>query len=153
MKKIILAGLLIGAGVAGFREPARAQQKKPILNHIALSVVDLAKGTAFYRDILQVDTIPEPFHDGKHTWFKIGEHSHLHLIAGAKAVEPHDRSSHLCFSVPSVEAFIARLDKHHINYINWQGQEKAVTTRVDGIKQIYLQDPDGYWIEVNDDKY
>jgi len=29
----------------------------------------------------------------------------------------------------------------------------VVQLRPDGIQQIYFQDPDGYWIEVNDDKF
>ena len=29
----------------------------------------------------------------------------------------------------------------------------AMQVRPDNIKQIYLQDPEGYWIEVNDDKF
>jgi lactoylglutathione lyase len=33
------------------------------------------------------------------------------------------------------------------------GRKTCGDNRVDGIKQIYLQDPDGYWIEVNDDKF
>ncbi|ASZ14864.1 VOC family protein [Chitinophaga pendula] len=133
---------------------ASSQQKKsPVLNHIALYVVDLQKSTAFYRDVLQIDTIPEPFHDGKHTWFKIGEHSQLHIISGAAAVTAHEKSSHLCFSIPSMDAFIKRLDRYRLDYTNWAGTAKAPTLRVDGVKQIYLQDPDGYWIEINDDKY
>lgn len=128
-----------------------AQKKlRPPLNHIALSVQDLAKATTFYRDLLGLDTIPEPFHDGKHTWFSIGPACHLHLIAGAKARHEGDRGTHICFSVPSVEAFIERLDKAGLEYINWAGEKKKLTVRVDGVKQIYLQDPDGYWIEVND---
>jgi len=27
-----------------------------------------------------------------------------------------------------------------------------VTNRVDGVHQIYLKDPDGYWLEINDAK-
>ena len=30
--------------------------------------------------------------------------------------------------------------------------QKKVQTRADGVKQIYMQDPDGFWIEVNDAK-
>ena len=37
-----------------------------------------------------------------------------------------------------------------IAYENWAGEKSAVTKRVDGVQQIYFQDPDGYWIEVND---
>ena len=49
----------------------------PTLNHIALYVTNLKTSTAFYQQIVQLDTIPEPFHDGKHTWFSIGPKSHL----------------------------------------------------------------------------
>ena len=31
-------------------------------------------------------------------------------------------------------------------------QNNKVNIRPDGIKQIWLQDPDGYWVEINDAK-
>jgi lactoylglutathione lyase len=126
-------------------------QKKAVLNHIAIYVKDLAVSTAFYQKIVMLDTISEPFHDGRHTWFSIGAVGHLHLIQGAASLVEHDKNGHLCFSVPSVEEVIARLDKNNIGYESWPGVAKTMTTRVDGIKQIYFKDPDGYWIEINDD--
>jgi hypothetical protein len=33
------------------------------------------------------------------------------------------------------------------------GNKNKITTRVDGVHQIWLQDPDGYWIEINDDSF
>jgi lactoylglutathione lyase len=123
----------------------------PVLNHIALYVINLQVSTAFYHDIIGLDTMPEPFHDGRHTWFRIGEHSHLHLISGAVAGTEHNKNTHLCFSVTSISDFIARLEKGNVNYENWIGEPKSVTTRADGIRQIYFRDPDGYWIEINDD--
>ena len=130
---------------------AAAQQKKPALNHIAVYVVNLQRSTAFYKDVIGLDTIPEPFHDGKHTWFRVAEHAHLHIISGATAPTTHDKNGHLCFSVPSVEAFIETLNKAGVPYEDWKGNKQSVTVRVDGIKQIYFQDPDGYWIEINND--
>jgi lactoylglutathione lyase len=129
---------------------AYGQSKKAALNHIALSVVNLKASTAFYLNVVQLDTIPEPFHDNKHTWFNIGPKSHLHVIESAKEVISHDRNSHLCFTVPSVDEFATRLDKMKIPFSNWAGENRKITTRVDGVKQIYFQDPDGYWIEIND---
>lgn len=125
---------------------------KARLNHIAHYVVDLKTSTAFYSNIIGLDTIPEPFHDGKHTWFGVGPKSHLHLIEGAKEIEQHDKNSHLCFSVASVPGFIKVLEKNKIEYENWAGEKMTVTNRVDGVKQIYFKDPDGYWIEINDAK-
>src|SRR5215218_10166135 len=124
--------------------------QKPVVNHIAHHVIDLQKSTAFYKDLIGLDTIPEPFHDGKHTWFSIGYKSHLHLIAGATAVADYNKQSHLCFTVPSVDAFVTRLTKAGIAFEDLNGKAQTVTLRVDGVKQIYFKDPDGFWIEIND---
>jgi lactoylglutathione lyase len=129
----------------------KVSKKNTRLNHIAVYVKDLKVTSDFYRDIIGLDTIPEPFHDGKHTWFSIGDQSHLHLIAGAKAVTEHDKNAHLCFSVPSIEEFISGLDKASIPWESWIGESKKPTLRVDGVKQIYFKDPEGNWIEINND--
>lgn len=125
-------------------------QTKPHLNHIALYVADLQTSTRFYQEVIGLDTIPEPFHDGRHTWFSIGQ-GHLHVISGATATTEHNKNSHLCFSVKSMPAFITNLQKHKIAYESWAGEKNGITKRVDGIQQVYFKDPDGYWIEVNDD--
>jgi len=127
-------------------------QAKATLNHIAIYVVNLKASTEFYHNIIGLDTIPEPFHDGKHVWFSVGPKSHLHVIEGATAVSAHEKHNHLCFSVPSIESFIAILKKNNIEYENFDGQKKTITTRPDGVKQIYFTDPDGFWIEINDAK-
>ncbi|WP_288883988.1 VOC family protein [Pedobacter panaciterrae] len=130
---------------------AEKKQQGAVLNHIAVYVTDLAKSTAFYKDVFDLEIIPEPFKDGKHTWFSIGPAGHLHLIQGAKAGVEHDKNEHLCFSVPSVDKFITLLNVKKIEFEDWVGTRKAVTLRVDGIKQVYFKDPDGHWLEVNDD--
>jgi lactoylglutathione lyase len=131
-----------------------AQMKKnPTLNHLAISVFDLKKSTDFYKDIIGLKMIPEPFKDGKHSWFKIAKHSQLHIIQTATAVTEHNKNSHMCFSVASVEAFVEVLNKNKIWYGNWLGTTNMITTRPDGIKQIFFKDPDGYWIEINNDTY
>jgi lactoylglutathione lyase len=126
-----------------------AQAQKPVFNHIAIYVVDLKTSDAFYADVIGLDTIPEPFRDGKHKWFSIGG-GHLHIIEGAKEVKQHPKNSHLCFSAASVDAFTQRLTQAAIPYEDVKGQPQSVTLRVDGVKQIYFKDPDGYWIEIND---
>ena len=151
MKKLIVCLTL--AAFFQLTSKVVAQRKAAVLNHMAIYVVDLKKSTAFYQNIIQIDTVPEPFHDGKHTWFKVGTYSTLHIIEGAKEPVVHDKSHHMCFSVPSLEAFMARLDKENIFYTNLKGDGKTPNVRVDGVKQIYLKDPDGYWLEINNEKY
>jgi lactoylglutathione lyase len=153
MKKIFaVAGIIIYLclfQIAGF---AQQQKAKAQLNHIAHYVVNLKTSTDFYMNIVGLDSIPEPFHDGRHTWLSVGYKSHLHLIQGASESFALPKNSHICFTVASVEAFIKVLVKNKIPYENWAGDKMAVTTRVDGVKQIYFIDPDGYWVEINDAK-
>ena len=149
MKKILV--VCVAAFIMIAMPKIMLAQQKPVLNHIAVYVKDLKTSTAFYSDVIGIDTIPEPFHDGKHTWYGVSENSHLHLIQGAKEITKHDKNIHLCFSVPSIEDVIARLNKNSVPYESWTGEKMAVTTRVDGIRQLYFTDPDGYWIEINND--
>lgn len=127
--------------------------KHPTLNHIAAYVYDLKKSTDFYKDIIGLEMISEPFHDGKHSWFKIGEHSQLHLILGATSITDHNKNSHMCFSVSNINKFIVVLNKNNIWFGNWAGETNMLTTRPDGVRQIFFKDPNGYWIEVNNDTY
>jgi lactoylglutathione lyase len=131
---------------------AQMLQNKPTFDHIAIIVKDLVASTKFYEDVIGLDQIKEPFHDGKHAWFKIGTNLQLHVILKDGAPKP-PLDVHLCFRLNSVEAFIKHLDKYKLNYYNSKGEVSQVNHRIDGVEQIYLQDPDGYWIEINDAKY
>ncbi len=154
MKKIIpgilLATVFMLPGYNAFSQQNVTQ--KASLNHIALYVTDLKISTSFYQHIIGLDTIAEPFHDGRHTWFSIGPKSHLHLIQGATNKTENEKNTHVCFSILSVPAFIVELKKYNVEFENWAGEKNTVTNRVDGVKQIYFKDPDGYWIEINDAK-
>ena len=77
----------------------------------------------------------------------------MHLIADAAQSVEHAKNTHFCFSVSSVDQFVKKLEKEGIAYQDKDGKLRAVTLRVDGVKQIYLLDPDKYWVEINDDKY
>jgi len=122
-------------------------------DHIALYVKDLAKSADFYEKVMELKIIPEPFHDGKHVWLRTGEHSQLHLIQGAAEVTQHDINSHFAYSVNNLSDFTKHLDKLNVKYGNWKQDSKTLQLRPDGVKQVYLQDPDNIWIEVNDDKF
>ncbi len=133
-----------------FSLSAKAQ---PHFNHLTVYVVDLQKSADFYKNVMQLQEIPEPFHDNRHVWLKISEHGNFHIVSGAKEKVPHDINIHLAFSVESVEDFAKHLDSMNIKYGNWKQSTKDPEVRPDGVKQIYFQDPDGYWIEVNNDKF
>jgi lactoylglutathione lyase len=122
------------------------------INHTAVYVVNLAASKHFYQDIIGLDTIPEPFHDGKHAWFKTGVGIAMHVIQGAENKKDYYKNQHTCFSVSSVKDFTETLKKNNISWENVNGLKDTITIRVDGVLQIWLQDPDGYWVEINDAK-
>lgn len=154
MKKIIFLLTLTVTFLSMNKSIAQTIETKEsaTLNHIAVYVSDLDKSGLFYESLLNLNKMEEPFKDGKHIWFSLGAAGQLHLIKGAQKGAKYDKNEHLCFSVSSINDFIAKLDKAHIDYANWPGTEKAPTVRPDGVKQIYFQDPDGHWLEVNDQK-
>ncbi|WP_245645763.1 VOC family protein [Niabella ginsenosidivorans] len=131
-----------------------AQEKKNaaiVANHQAICVVDLKRSADFYSRIIGLQQVDEPFKVGRHAWFQTGPKTTLHIILGADQPREYFKNNHMCFSVPSLEDFIARLDRNKIHYEDVNGKASAITIRVDGVKQIWLQDPDHYWIEINND--
>lgn len=151
--KLKLAVLLVAISIC---QLAYSQNKPKVrINHTAIFVKDLKATKAFYEGILGLDTIPEPFHDGKHVWYSMGIPGvSMHVIQGADASDKKEyyKNQHTCFSLESVDAFTKILEKNKIPYEDVAGKKNAITTRIDGVRQIWLQDPDGYWIEVNDAK-
>jgi lactoylglutathione lyase len=152
MKKTILLCALATLTLFCKTSSAQQQANQPAakLNHIAIYVSDLDRSSKFYQSLLSLQLMEEPFKDGRHVWFTLGPAGQMHLIKGATKKIDYPKDEHLCFSVPSITNFISKLDQQKIEYSNWPGTAKAPTIRVDGVKQVYFQDPDGHWIEVND---
>ena len=154
MKRIVLV-LSLCAFVRPFALcQTPSQGKAPEFDHATVYVRDLQKSANFYDKVLGLERIPEPFHDGRHIWYRIGAHDQLHVVSGANSAEEHDINVHLAFRVADVSDFSSRLDRMAIPYRkSIRGDGKTASVRPDGVHQVYFQDPDGYWIEVNDDKF
>lgn len=147
-----MRNLLISAVLLFCSSLVSAQTRKASINHIAIYVVDAKASANFYQNIIGLDTIPEPFHDGKHFWLRVGEGVALHIIEGAEKKKEYYKNQHTCFSVASVEGFIDILKQKKLPFEDRDGKKSTFTVRVDGVKQLWLQDPDGYWVEINDAK-
>jgi lactoylglutathione lyase len=121
------------------------------INHIAIAVTDLEESETFYRDVIGLKQIPEPFGLGMHAWFDVGGGAQLHVIRASEKRTEQNIYNHLCFSVSDLDSFIENLTSFQIEYSDFAGNVGERTHRPDGIQQIYFTDPDGYWIEINDD--
>ena len=139
MKNLLLLLLLTGS-------LARAQTGLGIVkhNHIALQVKDFEASRKFYGEVLGLQPVPVPDNlKAIRAWFKIGADQQIHLLAGRTAPVVNDRNgSHFAVFVESIDKAEAFLKARNLPY--------HAQTRFDGVKQIYVPDPDGYLVELNE---
>ena len=144
MKKAFLLIFLLTATFG-----ASAQKPYAAFNHIAIMVTDASKSAAFYIKWFHLDTLKSPFPGRTVLWLSLGGDRQLHIITGTKEEVTVSKINHIAFSVASLDDFIITLKKGNISYGDIDGHAGVVVNRPDGVKQIYLHDPDGYLIEVN----
>jgi catechol 2,3-dioxygenase-like lactoylglutathione lyase family enzyme len=119
------------------------------LNHVALSVKDVDRSSNFYKQVLKLQEITNRSKLEGVRWFSLGEGKELHLISIIKEPVTINKAVHLAIATPSFDAFVTALDNIKLVYYDWAGTPHKINIRADGIKQVFFQDPDGYWIEVN----
>lgn len=122
-----------------------------VISHQALHVTNLERSTAFYRDVLCLPQLPEPFQTGMHSWFALGSQCQLHLIAGATPVPALHINHHLALRTTRFDAFLQTLRDNGVVYYTPERVAHHIFVRPDGIRQVFFQDPDGYWLELNDE--
>jgi catechol 2,3-dioxygenase-like lactoylglutathione lyase family enzyme len=126
---------------------------KLAFNHLALSVQDVDRSADFYGRVLGLAEIPRSAKGSKGVrWFSLGNGQQLHLISPVyyRGDAVHiNKAVHLALATDHFDDFLKQLSADGIAWGNWAGEPKKFNTRTDEVKQIYFQDPDGYWIEVN----
>lgn len=131
---------------------ASAQQNNEFkfrFNHVSLSVKNADTSVTFYNSVLQLTEITNRTKKDGIRWMSLGEDKELHLISTVPEPTHTNKAIHFALTSSNFDAFIQRLTEKRIHFSDWAEITGKVTVRADGIRQIYLQDPDGYWIEVN----
>jgi catechol 2,3-dioxygenase-like lactoylglutathione lyase family enzyme len=118
-------------------------------NHLALSVKDINRSTDFYKSVLMLPEITNRSAIEGIRWLALSDGSELHLISVIKEKVIINKAVHIGLTTNKFEAILKRLVELKIPYSDWPGKANTVNVRADGIKQIFFQDPDGYWVEVN----
>ncbi|TWI59707.1 VOC family protein [Halalkalibacter nanhaiisediminis] len=116
------------------------------LHHVSLTVSNLAKSIAFYRDILCLEELERPDFDFEGAWFRIGE-GQLHIIVDESLPkEPKQvidaRGPHFAIRVDDYQKTVEWLKENQIEIL-----EKPDS--VSGFAQIFCCDPDGNIIELH----
>ena len=118
-------------------------------NHLALSVKDVDASAEFYMKVLKLPEILNRSKIEGVRWFVFADGLELHLISAIKQDVVTNKALHLALTTSNLDDFIKTLNAMKIAYSDWPGNPQKVNIRADGIKQVFFQDPDGYWIEVN----
>ena len=115
-----------------------------LFRHVCFYVLDLDKSLAFYRDALGLSEVRRKVaSDGSFTLVFLGDGKtgfqlELTEIHGRK--EPYDlgeNETHVAFSVADLEA--AREKHKQMNCVCFENHDLGI---------YFIEDPDGYWLEV-----
>ncbi len=147
MKKISL--LLLAFILSGFLQAQNAGTYNFTFNHIALSVKDVNRSADFYKNVLKLEEITNRTKIDGIRWVSFGDGKELHLISILSEKVTINKAVHFALTSSNFDALIKSLNEMNITYSDWPGTLNTINIRTDGIKQIFFQDPDGYWIEVN----
>jgi len=146
----VVVVLLLCWPITGYQQqPPKSAGPTVIINHVALHVADLDASVAFYSGVFGLEEIPAAAKGRR--WMSLGKGIELHLLGGRTTPVVDNRSVHLALTSENLEPIIQRLKLRGVTWTDFAGTQGVVATaRIDGVRQIFLRDPDGYWLEVND---
>lgn len=149
-KTILFFALIIGS-FKGLSQEVKTTKGITILsyNHVGLAVKDLKTSVTFYHEIIGLSPLDVPDNMlAIRRWFRIAPGQELHLLLGREnPVANNDKNgAHFSLSIPtnSADEIEAFLKEKNVVYHRQK--------RFDGAYQIYVTDPDGYVIELNEPK-
>jgi glyoxylase I family protein len=112
--------------------------------HSSVNVTgSLDPSSDFYRDVLGLDLAPRPEIPGVGgAWLEVGD-AQIHLVDAAPGDDPiRPTDHHVCLGVDDLEAAIAELAAAGVAF---------VTARQGAVVQVFVADPSGNTIELQQD--
>ena len=109
------------------------------VNHVTYNVVDKEKAMTFWIDVLGVKQIPKQV-DAEHIiWLQLPSGAMVHIVETPDG--PSTPSHHGAFEVDNIDAAAELIQKKGI-------ETTDITTRNDGQRVFFLNDPEGNRIEI-----
>ena len=119
-------------------------------NQIALAVKDVKESVMFYQAVFGLSEIENTASNSSTRWLSLGKGKELHLIPRPEAEIKTHKAVHFAMALDDIDRFSIHLKSLDINFCDWPGTSNQYNVSKEGIKQVYFQDANGYWIEVND---
>ena len=144
-RTILLLVLILGAGALN------AQDFGKTLHHVTIVVSDFSASKKFYTEVLGLKQIDAPWLPENQMFLALGEGLELH-VGEVEGVEIRPNGfNHIAIAVADFDEFLNYLRSEGVVYTSLGGGEDYfVSTRPDNVRQTWVADPDGYWIEIND---
>jgi catechol 2,3-dioxygenase-like lactoylglutathione lyase family enzyme len=120
------------------------------LDHIALLVRDLDESIAFLTSVLGLVEIANPMGGTAIRWIEIGDGRRFHVQAGDISRVHVEKQTHFALSTADFDGTLARFRRDNVAFGDMKGTPGAINTRPDGMRAVFIQDPNGYWFEIND---
>lgn len=121
------------------------------LQHTTLVVSDFEKSRAFYVEILGFEDMHADWLPEKQMFLSLGDNLELHVGEVPGVVINPSNFNHFAFSVNDLDGYLAYLNSKGVMHSGLGGAQKGfIQKRPDGVRQTFIQDPDGYWVEIND---
>lgn len=121
------------------------------LQHTTVVVSDFAVSKKFYIEILGLEDLSAEWLPKNQMFLSVGNNLELH-VGEVEGVEINPSNfNHFAISTNDLDAYLNYLNsKGVVHYSLGGAREKFIQKRADGVRQTFIQDPDGYWIEIND---
>lgn len=117
------------------------------LNHVSITVTDVAKAREFYTGLLGLEEIPRPAFNFPGIWYSLGNGLSLHIILNDELVRP------------AVER--EKIEARYPHFALWTDDCDATAERINqlglvcrdvfsgptGLRQVFVKDPDGNMVE------
>lgn len=121
------------------------------LQHTTLVVSDFAVSKNFYTEILGLKDLNAEWLPKNQMFLSLGNNLELHVGEVEGVVINPSNFNHFAISTNDLDDYLEYLQSKGVIHYSLGGEkEKFIQTRPDGVRQTFIQDPDGYWIEIND---
>lgn len=146
----MLVRMLFALCVSGILIVPSHAQTGPVAvaDHVALNAADADASAAFYKRTFKMKDLPTRL--PRTRWLDMGQGMTLHIIGGRTTAVSPNRIVHFALRTDDLTKSIAYFDSNGIAWSDFTGKPRTVQTRFDGVRQVFIQDPDGYRVEVSD---